>query len=131
MKLNQLQKWIQSNVKSIVLVLSVIVSLMSTQTACGQSTSRITKKYVDTICISKGLADTIIHDLKERKLLLIQNAALDAQRQILNKEVSALSSQVDVLTDDRNKWKKKARIRGWQRNWTSIGLIVLGIVLIK
>jgi len=139
MNLQQLRELIVSKLKLIALILSLITFLLLTQIALGQHSLKTTKSFVkpDTICLPKSLVDTMIHDLKERKILIVQNQALYSYKEILIKEIAEKEASIISLKDEKNKseinlevYKRKATLRGWQRNGLILGMIIFGIVVL-
>ena len=89
-------------------------------------------------CIPNALADTIIHDLEERKILLIQKELYDYKQEVLTEKVNEfygknveMQSEIIKLRKDADEWKTKATVRGWQRNSFVIAFIASMIFIIK
>lgn len=141
--MKSLFKLIASKAKLIALILFVILFLIATQSLLAQNTSgttslsgkqlkalKLTNKAPDTICIRASLADTIIHDLEERRLLLIQNQALYSYKDVLTNELYEKEEQIKKISSDVNKYKTKSVVRGWQRNGLIAIVLMMGIVLL-
>lgn len=139
-------KSILSNQKLLVLILLSIIFLLLTQIAFGQTTSKPTSdkepllqnRGNKLICIPASLADTIIHDLEERKMLLDQKKLYTQQNNLLVSKVDEfntknieLTKEISILQSDRNKWKTKARLRGWQRNGFIGAFLLLAFLTVK
>lgn len=97
-----------------------------------------TYKKDSVICIPTSLADTIIHDLEERKILLIQKELYDYKQEVLTEKVNEfygknveMQSEILKLRKDADEWKTKATVRGWQRNSFVVAFIASMIFIIK
>lgn len=60
--------------------------------------------------------DTMIHDLKERKLLLIKDSILTKHNSILKAENSAINTMTYELQKSLKFEQMKRKRNGWQRN---------------
>jgi len=105
--------------------------LLLTQIAKGQIFYGTTPNFGKTISIPVTLMDTIIHDLKERKILLKKDSLSKAYISILsedngNRQTKIYEQEKSILILQ----KKKAR-NGWQRNFFILSTIFLGYLCIR
>ena len=143
--LGKILKLILSNQKLMILILLSIVFLLLTQVTFGQTISKTTaiqdslyKQSSGVVCIPSSLADTIIHDLEERKLLLKQKDLYISMNQTLREDADnlakkniELSTELSKLEIEKEDWKTKARIRGWQRNGFIVGFFALAVIFVR
>lgn len=107
-----------------ILIALLFAFLTITTIAHGQSISK------NTITIDKGLADTIIHDLEERKLLLVKTKIQDNQISILRHENNHLLAIAQIKEIELMTAKNKVSKRGWQRNFLALSTLTLGVLLL-
>lgn len=107
-----------------ILIVSLLLFLTSMMTVQGQNISGTTNK----IEISKSLADTIIHDLEHRKLLIKKVSILEANISILRDENSYLNKTITNNEIQITQLKQKAKRRGLQRNLLLAGGIIIGVL---
>lgn len=140
--LSKIIGWILWNQKLALVIALSILFLLVTQTLLGQSTLKTTTLQGNTkdstICIPIALADTIIHDLEERKILLQQKDLFIAKGKLLEDKVTEfgqknleLQEELVNLEQQKNKWQTKAAIRGWQRNGFIVAFIASVIVILR
>lgn len=94
----------------------LLAFLLLTQIVRAQNFSKITPKTGKPIYLSAGLADTIIHDLKERKLLTRKDSIQKAYISILENENASRQTNVYELEKSLLISEKKRSRNGWQRN---------------
>lgn len=105
--------------------------LFLTQIAKGQISYLDTPKFGRQICVPVDFMDTLIHDLKERKVLLRKDSLSKAYISILsedngNRQTKIYEQEKTILILQ----KKKAR-NGWQRNLFILSTIFLGYLCIR
>ncbi len=94
----------------------LLAFLLLTQIVRAQNSLKITPKTGRSITLSAGLADTIIHDLKERKLLTRKDSIQKAYISILERESASRQTNVYELQKSLLISEKKRSRNGWQRN---------------
>jgi|688.fasta_scaffold24359_2 hypothetical protein len=102
--------------KSFLSIPLLLAFLLLTQIARAQNSLKITPKIGRSITLSAGLADTIIHDLKERKLLTRKDSIQKAYISILERESASRQTNVYELQKSLLISEKKRSRNGWQRN---------------
>lgn len=102
--------------KFIISIPLLLLFLLLTQIARAQNSLRIIPKTGKSITLSSGLADTIIHDLKERKLLTKKDSIQRAYISILENENYSKQENIYELQKSLLKSEKKRSRNGWQRN---------------
>lgn len=109
----------------------LIVFLISIQIARGQNSLITTTKQGKLVCVRASLMDTIIHDLQERKLLLLKDSIQTGQISIL----TAQNQGFDKLVLQKEKSLVRSEMRrkrnGWQRNFFILVNIVLVYSLVR
>jgi len=93
----------------------VLLFLTLSQIAFGQTTSKITQSG-DQVCIDKKLMDTLIHDLKEREILIKKDSVSKLYISILSHEISNGHTKTYELEKSLILEQGKRRRNGWQRN---------------
>jgi len=99
--------------------------------ARGQIFSKTTTNFGKQICLPVALMDTIIHDLKERKLLLAKDSIYRGQILILKD--SLMYSNMNTYRVEKSlliSEKKRAR-NGWHRNVLLVLIFTFGILCTK
>jgi hypothetical protein len=112
----------------IVLLLSCLIHCPK---ALAQSSWTTTKNSVSYICLRSTLVDTIIHDLKERKLMLKKDSLLIINNSILRSENSMVNIKTNQLQKSLNIEQFKRQRNGWQRNVFIITTIIATYLCIK
>jgi hypothetical protein len=107
------------------LIVLSLLFLSSTMIVRGQNISGTTNR----IEISKSLADTIIHDLEHRKLLIKKVSILESNILILRDENSYLHQSIDEREIEIIKLRERVKNRGLQRNLLLLGVIVGGVLI--
>jgi hypothetical protein len=107
-----------------VLIHLLLLFLSVSQIASGQSTSKITQSK-EKVCIDKTLMDTLIHDLKEREVLIRKDSLSRVYISILSDEISSGHTKSYELEKSLIVEQGKRRRNGWQRN----AFIVLSALL--
>ena len=105
--------------------------LMLTQIAKGQISYLDTPKYGRQICVPVEFMDTLIHDLKERKILLKKDSVSKAYISILTDESYAKQAKIWEGEKALLISEKKRTRNGWQRNLFILSTIVLSYLCIK
>ena len=113
-----------------ILIHLILLFLTLSQIAFGQTTSKITQKG-EQICIDKKLMDTLIHDLKEREILIKKDSISRIYISILNNELTAGHTKSYELEKSLNTEQGKRRRNGWQRNSFIVLSILLSYLCIK
>lgn len=113
------------------LIVLLLLFLTFNQKVHAQTLSKTTKNSVNYTCIPNTLLDTMIHDLKERKLLLQKDS-------ILTHDISILISENSVINTNYNKQQKSLYIEqgkrtrnGWQRNFFILTTIIATYLCIR
>lgn len=102
--------------------------LLLSQIVQGQISLKTTPNSVKEICIPVTLMDTIIHDLKERKILIKKDSISKAYISMLSNDVDNMHTSV-YDTEKRLLISEKKRVRnGWQRNSFIILSVLIGIL---
>jgi len=99
--------------------------------AQGQIFSKTTPNLDKQICLRVTLMDTIIHDLKERKLLLVKDSIYRGQ--ILVLKDSLMYSNMNTYKIEKSlliSEKKRAR-NGWHRNILLVLIFTFGLLCTK
>lgn len=102
--------------KCILSIPLLLLFLFLTQIVRAQNSLKITPRTGKSITLSAGLADTIIHDLKERKLLTRKDSIQRAYISILENESMSRQTKVYELEKSLLISEKKRSRNGWQRN---------------
>lgn len=105
--------------------------LFLTQIAKGQISYLYTPKYGKQICVPVEFMDTLIHDLKERKILLKKDSVSKAYISILTDESYARQAKIWEGEKALLKSEKKRTRNGWQRNFFILSTILLSYLCIK
>lgn len=108
----------------------ILLFLTISQIAFGQTTSKITQKG-EQICIDKKLMDTLIHDLKEREILIKKDSISRIYISILNTEISSGHTKTYELEKSLIAEQGKRRRNGWQRNSFIVLSILISYLCIK
>jgi len=87
-------------------------------------------KNTNKIEISKSLADTIIHDLEHRKLLIKKVSILESNILILRGENSYLNESINQNKTEITMLKERVKNRALQRNLLIVGIIISGILIL-
>jgi hypothetical protein len=117
--------------KSLKPIVLLIAFLLLTQIAKGQISYKTTNDSDKLICIEVGLMDTIIHDLKQRKLLIRKDSLNSAYISILRNNIS--SNQTKIYETEKSLYisENKRKRNGWQRNLFILTTIVASYFLIR
>jgi len=102
-----------------------------TQIAKGQFSYKITANFGRDICIPVTQMDTIIHDLKERKLLLKKDSLSKAYISILTEENYNRQAKIYEIEKSLYISESKRKRNGWQRNLFILTTIVTSYFLIR
>ena len=115
----------------ITLIVSLLLFLTFSQKAHAQSSWTTTKNSVNYICIRTSLADTIIHDLKERKLLLVKDSILIVQNSILKNENRLTNTNYNETQKSLIISQFKSKRNAWQRNLFIVTTIIATYLCIR
>lgn len=117
--------------KSLKPIVLFFTFLLCTQIAKGQISYKTTSNSVKQICINVTLMDTIIHDLKERKILLRKDSLNTAYISILTNESYARQAKIWEGEKSFIISENKRKRNGWQRNGFILTTILLGYLCTK
>lgn len=104
---------------------------MLTLIAKGQISYKIIRHSGKDICIPVTLMDTIIHDLKERKVLLRKDSLSKAYISILTDENYARQAKIYETEKSFYISENKRKRNGWQRNLFILTTIATTYFLIR
>jgi len=121
----------KSNQKFLNSIPLLIGFLLLTQIAKGQISYLDTPKYGKQICVPVEFMDTLIHDLKERKILLKKDSVSKAYISILTDENYARQAKIWEGEKALLKSEKKRMRNGWQRNFFILSTILVSYLCIK
>jgi hypothetical protein len=116
------------SLKSIPLLIGFLLLI---QIAKGQVSYKITGHTGKQICIPVTLMDTIIHDLKERKLLLRKDSLNTAYISILNNDNANRQTKIYETEKSFIISESKRKRNGWQRNFFILSTTILIILCTK
>ena len=117
--------------KSLKPIVLLIAFLLLTLIAKGQISYKIIGHSGKDICIPVTLMDTIIHDLKERKLLLRKDSLSKAYISILTDENYARQQKIYETEKSFYISENKRKRNGWQRNFFILTTIATTYFLIR
>ena len=117
--------------KSLKPIVLLLAFLLLTQIVKGQISYRTTGDSDKLICLSVGLMDTIIHDLKERKLLIRKDSLNKAYISIIRDESFARQSKIYETEKSLYISESKRKRNGWQRNLFILSTVILTILCTK
>jgi len=117
--------------KSLKPIVLLFAFLLLTQIVKGQVSYKITANFGRDICIPVSQMDTIIHDLKERKLLIRKDSLNKAYISILTEE--NYNRQAKIYETEKSLYisESKRKRNGWQRNLFILTTIVTSYLLIQ
>jgi len=121
----------QYTMKSLKPIVLLIAFLLLSVIAKGQISYKIIGHSGKDICIPVTLMDTIIHDLKERKLLLRKDSLSKAYISILTDENYARQAKIYETEKSFYISENKRKRNGWQRNFFILTTIATTYFLIK
>lgn len=114
-----------------ILILLLLPYLSLSQTLKEPSSWTTTKNSVKYVCIRETLVDTIVHDLKERILLIKKDSVLTIQNSILRNENRMVNINTSELQKSLFIEKYKRKRNGWQRNVFIVTTIIATYLCIK
>lgn len=114
-----------------ILILLLLPYLSLSQTLKEPSSWTTTKNSVKYVCIRETLVDTIVHDLKERILLIKKDSVLTIQNSILRSENRMVNINTSELQKSLFIEKYKRKRNGWQRNLFIVTTIIATYLCIK
>lgn len=117
--------------KSLKPIALLFAFLLLTQIVKGQVFYSNTEASVKNICIPVTLMDTIIHDLKERKLLIKKDSLNSSYISILKNDISSNNTKIYQTEKSYYISDSKRKRNGWQRNFFILSTIVATYLLIR
>ena len=117
--------------KSLKPIVLLIAFLLLSAIAKGQISYKIIGHSGKQICIPVTLMDTMIRDLKERKLLIKKDSLNSAYISILTNENSSRQTKIYETEKSFIISESKRKRNGWQRNFFILTTIVTSYFLIK
>lgn len=117
--------------KSLKPIALLFAFLLLTQIVKGQVSYLNTKASVKNICIPVTLMDTIIHDLKERKLLIKKDSLNSSYISILKNDISSNNTKIYETEKSFIISENKRKRNGWQRNLFILSTIIISIICTK
>ncbi len=117
--------------KSLKPIVLLFVFLLLTQIAKGQISYKITGDSGKLICLPVTLMDTIIHDLKERKLLIKKDSLNSAYISIITQENGDRQAKIYETEKSLYISESKRKRNGWQRNLFILTTILTSYFLIR
>lgn len=117
--------------KSLKPIVLLLAFLLLSVIAKGQISYKIIGHTGKEVCIPVTLMDTIIHDLKERKLLLRKDSLSKAYISILTNENYARQQKIYDTEKLYIVSESKRKRNGWQRNFFILSTIATTYFLIK
>ena len=105
--------------------------LLLSTIAQGQIFSKTTPNLDKQICLRVTLMDTIIHDLKERKLLLAKDSIYRGQIFVLKDSLYRANKNTYQIEKSLLISEKKRVRNGWHRNILLLFIFTLGIICTK
>jgi hypothetical protein len=121
----------QFKMKSLKPIALLFAFLLLTQIVKGQVSYLNTEVSVKNICIPVTLMDTIIHDLKERKLLIKKDSLNSAYISILKNDISSNNTKIYQTEKSFYISDSKRKRNGWQRNFFILSTIIITIICTK
>ena len=117
--------------KSLKPIVLLIAFLLLSAIAKGQISYKITGHSGKQICIPVTVMDTMIRDLKERKLLIKKDSLNSAYISILTNENNSRQAKIYETEKSFIISESKRKRNGWQRNFFILTTIVTSYFLIK
>jgi hypothetical protein len=117
--------------KSLKPIALLFAFLLLTQIVKGQVSYLNTEVSVKNICIPVTLMDTIIHDLKERKLLIKKDSLNSAYISILKNDISSNNTKIYQTEKSYYISENKRKRNGWQRNFFILSTVIITIICTK
>jgi hypothetical protein len=117
--------------KSLKPIVLLLAFLLLSVIAKGQISYKIIGHSGKDICIPVTLMDTIIHDLKERKLLLRKDSLSKAYISILKNENYARQAKIYETEKSLYISENKRKRNGWQRNFFILTTVAISYLLLK
>lgn len=117
--------------KSFKPIVLLIAFLLLSAIVKGQISYKIIGHSGNQICIPVTLMDTMIHDLKERKLLIRKDSLNSAYISILTDENYARQAKIYETEKSFYISENKRKRNGWQRNFFILTTIVATYFLIR
>lgn len=108
-----------------------LLFLLLTQIVKGQISYKTTEGLDKQICLPVTLMDTIIHDLKERKILIRKDSLNKAYISILTNENYSRQSKIYETEKSFIISESKRKRNGWQRNFFILTTIVTSYFLMR
>lgn len=117
--------------KSFKPIVLLIAFLLLSAIAKGQISYKIIGHSGKEVCIPVTLMDTMIRDLKERKLLIKKDSLNSAYISILTNENNSRQSKIYETEKSLIISESKRKRNGWQRNFFILTTIVTSYFLIR
>ena len=117
--------------KSLKPIVLLIIFLLLSAIAKGQISYKIIGHSGKQICIPVTLMDTMIRDLKERKLLIKKDSLNSAYISIITNENNSRQTKIYETEKSFIISESKRKRNGWQRNFFILTTIVTSYFLIK
>ena len=117
--------------KSFKPIVLLIAFLLLSAIAKGQISYKITGHSGKEVCIPVTLMDTMIHDLKERKLLIKKDSLNSAYISILTNENNSRQTKIYETEKSFIISESKRKRNGWQRNFFILTTIATTFLLIR
>lgn len=117
--------------KSFKPIVLLIAFLLLSAIAKGQISYKITGHSGREVCIPVTLMDTMIHDLKERKLLIKKDSLNSLYISVLTNENYSRQSKIYETEKSFIISESKRKRNGWQRNFFILTTIVTSYFLIR
>ena len=117
--------------KSLKPIVLLIAFLLLSAIAKGQISYKITGHLGKEVCIPVTLMDTMIHDLKERKLLIKKDSLNSLYISVLTNENYSRQSKIYETEKSFIISESKRKRNGWQRNFFILTTIVTSYFLIR
>lgn len=117
--------------KSLKPIVLLLVFLLLSAILKGQISYKITSHSGNQICIPVSLMDTMIHDLKERKLLIKKDSLNSAYISVLSNDIAANNKKIYETEKFLIISESKRKRNGWQRNMFIVLTAVTTFLLIR
>ena len=114
--------------KSLKPIVLLIAFLLLTLIVKGQISYKIIGHTGKEVCIPVTLMDTIIHDLKERKLLIQKDSLNKAYISILSEDLGNRQTKIYETEKSFIISESKRKRNGWQRNFFILSSVILTIL---
>lgn len=113
------------------LTLLLIAFLFPMMIVQGQNFLKTIPSTGKQICLSSDLVDVIIHDLKERKLLIAKDSIYRGQISILKDSLYISNNNTLNVQKSFIRSEEKRKRNGWQRNSLLVIIFIFGVLCTK